>query len=276
MKRHAFTVRAGDGTEIVCTSHEPAGRARCTIVIAPNGPLPRAGPFRSMTRLADLLCLAGHRVVRADLRGFGEAEADVPEATIHEHYRRIERGLHVEDLRAVTAALADDGTPLVLFGSCGGAVTSVRAAEGDARVRAVVGYALPVVLTGGRGAALTGRGGAARVVAMARLGLGEAILRGSRGRLLPGRLAPWLNVPLIRALRASQAAARCCCCSAVRTTCRISSRATASTACAESTSTSWRASVTTSTIRTTSSASPPAWTPGSPLSCRRRPRALPG
>ena len=90
----------------------------------------------------------------------------------------------------------------MLFGSCGGAVTSVRAAEGDERVRAVVGYALPVVLTGGRGAALAGLGGATRALAMARLGLGEAVLRGSRGRLLPGRLAPWLNVPLIRALRA--------------------------------------------------------------------------
>jgi pimeloyl-ACP methyl ester carboxylesterase len=89
----------------------------------------------------------------------------------------------------------------VLFGSCGGAVTSVRAAEGDERVRAVVGYALPVVLTGGRGAALAGRGGMTRVVAMARLGLGEAVLRASRGRLLPSRLAPWLNVPVIRALR---------------------------------------------------------------------------
>ena len=88
-----------------------------------------------MTRLADLLCAAGHRVVRADLRGFGEAGADVPEATIHEHYRTIERGLHVDDLRAVAAALEDDGTPLVLFGSCGGAVTAVRAAEGDERVR---------------------------------------------------------------------------------------------------------------------------------------------
>ena len=36
---------------------------------------------------------------------------------------------------------------------------------------------------------------------MARLGLGEAVLRSSRGRLLPGGLAPWLNAPLIRALR---------------------------------------------------------------------------
>ena len=101
MTRRAFVVRAGDGAEIVCTAHEPIGRARSTIVIAPNGPLPRAGPFRSMTRLADLLCDAGHRVVRADLRGFGEAEADVPEATIHEHYRSIERGLHVDDLLSV-------------------------------------------------------------------------------------------------------------------------------------------------------------------------------
>jgi len=201
VRRRAFVVRAADGAEIVCTSHEPAGSVRSTIVIAPNGPLPRSGPFRSMTRLADLLCGAGHRVVRADLRGFGEAEADVPEATIHEHYRSIERGLHVDDLRAVTAALDDDGTPLVLFGSCGGAVTSVRAAEGDERVRAVVGYALPVVLTGGRGAALAGLGGARRVLAMARLGLGEAVLRGTRGRLLPGGLAPWLNAAAIRALR---------------------------------------------------------------------------
>ena len=81
--------------------------------------------------------------MRADLRGFGEAGADVPEATIHEHYRSIERGLHVDDLRAVTAALEDDGTPLVLFGSCGGAVTAVRAAEGDARVRAVITLRAP-------------------------------------------------------------------------------------------------------------------------------------
>jgi pimeloyl-ACP methyl ester carboxylesterase len=154
-----------------------------------------------MARLADHLCGAGHRVVRADLRGFGEAEADVPEGTIHEHYRSIERGLHVGDLLAVVRALEDDGAPLVLFGSCGGAVTAVRAADQEERARAVVAYALPVVLTGGRGAELTGRRGPSRGLTMARLGLGEAVLRGSRGRLLPGGLAPWLNAPLIRALR---------------------------------------------------------------------------
>jgi pimeloyl-ACP methyl ester carboxylesterase len=201
VNRRAFVVRAGDGAEMVCTAHEPAGRARSTIVIAPNGPLPRAGPFRSMTRLADLLCETGHRVVRADLRGFGEAEADVPEATIHEHYRSIERGLHVDDLVAVLAALEEDDAPLVLFGSCGGAVTVVRAALLEQRVRAVVAYALPVVLTGGRGAELAGRRGPAKGLAMARLGAGETLLRGSRGRLLPGGLAPWLNTPVIRALR---------------------------------------------------------------------------
>ena len=201
MRRRAFVVRAGDGSEIVCTLHEPTGRVRATIAIAPNGPLPRAGPFRSMTRLADLLCEAGHRVVRADLRGFGEAGADVPEATIHEHYRSIERGLHVDDLLAVVADLEEDGVPLVLFGSCGGAVTVVRAAERDRRVRAVIAYALPVVLTGGRGAELAGRRGPTRALAMARLGAGEALLRGTRGRLLPGGLAPWLNGAVIRALR---------------------------------------------------------------------------
>jgi pimeloyl-ACP methyl ester carboxylesterase len=201
VSRSAFVVRAGDGAEMVCTAHEPIGRVRSTVVIAPNGPLPRAGPFRSMTRLADLLCDAGHRVVRADLRGFGEAEADVPEGTIHEHYRSIERGLHVDDLLAVIASLEDDGAPLVLFGSCGGAVTAVRAAEREPRVRAVVAYALPVVLTGGRGAELAGRRGRSRSLMMARLGAGEAILRGSRARLLPGGLAPWLNAALIRALR---------------------------------------------------------------------------
>jgi pimeloyl-ACP methyl ester carboxylesterase len=197
--RRAFVVRAGDGAEMVCTAHEPAGRARSTIVIAPNGPL--AGPFRSMTRLAELLCEAGHRVVRADLRGFGEAEAEVPDATIYEHYRSIERGLHVDDLLAVVAALEQDEEPLVLFGSCGGAVTVVRAAALEQRVRAVAAYALPVVLTGGRGADLAGRRGPAKGLAMARLGAGEALLRGSRGRLLPGGLAPWLNTAVIRALR---------------------------------------------------------------------------
>lgn len=201
MTRRAFVVRAADGAELVCTEHEPAGPARSVVVIAPAGPLPRAGPFRSMTRLADLLCAAGHRVVRADLRGFGEAGADVPEATIPEHDRRIERGLHVDDLRAVTAAVRDDA-PFVLFGSCAGAATALRAAEGDARVRAVITYALPVVLTGGRGATLEGRGGAGRALMLARLGLGEAVVLGSRARLLPGGLAPWLNVPVIRALRA--------------------------------------------------------------------------
>jgi pimeloyl-ACP methyl ester carboxylesterase len=196
-----FVVAAADGSEIVCTAHEPSGHPLSTIVIAPNGPLPRAGPFRSMTRLADLLCRAGHRVVRADLRGFGEAGADVPEATIHGHYRSIERGLHVDDLLAVVDALDEDGAPLVLFGSCGGAVTVVRAAEREPLVRAVIGYALPVVLTGGRAAEVAGRRGPSRGLALARLGLGESILRSSRGRLLPGGLAPWLNAPLVRALR---------------------------------------------------------------------------
>ena len=96
---------------------------------------------------------------------------------------------------------SEDGTPLVLFGSCGGAVTAVRAAERDARVRIVIAYALPVVLTGGRGAELAGRRGPSRNLTLARLGLGEALLRGSRGRLMPGGLAPWLNAALVRALR---------------------------------------------------------------------------
>jgi pimeloyl-ACP methyl ester carboxylesterase len=199
--RQAFTVRAGDGAEIVCTAHEPAGPARSTVVIAPNGPLPRAGPFRSMARLADHLCGVGHRVVRADLRGFGEAEADVPEATIYEHYRSIERGLHVDDLLSVVESLDDDGAPLVLFGGCGEAFTAVRAAAREERVHGVVAYALPVVLTGGRGAELAGRQGPSRGLTMARLGIGEAVLRASRGRLLAGGLAPWLNAELIRALR---------------------------------------------------------------------------
>jgi hypothetical protein len=69
-------------------------------------------------------------------------------------------------------------------------------------VRALVGYALPVVLTGGRAAEVAGRRGPSRGLALARLGLGESILRGSRGRLLPGGLAPWLNAALVRALRA--------------------------------------------------------------------------
>jgi pimeloyl-ACP methyl ester carboxylesterase len=196
----AFVVAADDGSEIVCTAHETDGAARSTIVIAPSGPHPRSGPYRSMTRLAELLCHAGHRVVRADLRGFGEAGADVPEATSHEHERSIEQGLHVDDLLALMAALDDDG-PLVLFGSCGGAVTVVRAAAREPGVHAVIGHALPVVLTGGRGAELAGRRGPARALAMARLALGESILRGSRGRLLPGDLAPWLNHRAVRALR---------------------------------------------------------------------------
>jgi hypothetical protein len=107
----------------------------------------------------------------------------------------------VDDLLSVVEALDQDGAPLVLFGSCGGAVTAIRAAQRDPRVHAVVAYALPVVLTGGRGAELTGRRGPSRALTMARLGLGEAALRSSRGRLLPGGLTPWLNAPLIRALR---------------------------------------------------------------------------
>jgi pimeloyl-ACP methyl ester carboxylesterase len=196
----AFVVAAADGAEIVCTAHEPAGPPRSTIVVAPSGPVPRAGPFRSMTRLAHLLCRAGHRVVRADLRGFGEAGADVSGGTIHDHTRAIERGLHVDDLLAVLAVLEEDA-PLVLFGGCGGAATVVRAAERDPRVRAVIAYALPVVLTGGRAAQVTGRSGPSRGLALAQLGLGETILRGSLGRIMPRGLAPWLNVALIRALR---------------------------------------------------------------------------
>jgi hypothetical protein len=68
-------------------------------------------------------------------------------------------------------------------------------------VQAVLAYALPVVFTGGRAAELAGRTGPARGLALARLGIGETILRGSRGRIVAGGLAPWVNRPLVHALR---------------------------------------------------------------------------
>ena len=127
-------------------------------------------------------------------------------------------------------------------------------------MHAVVAYALPVVLTGGRGAELTGRGGPSRALTMARLGLGEAVLRGSRGRLLPGGLAPWLNAPLIRALRglAGQRPVLLLFGGEDDVQDQLARydldrlRASRSTSC--------RASATTSTIPTTSSASPRRWT----------------
>ena len=227
-----------------------------TIVIAPNGPLPRAGPFRSMTRLADLLCRrraprGAGRSARLR-RGRGRrARGHDPRALP----RSIERGLHVDDLLAVVAVARRRRPARALRQLRRRGHGRARGRARAARARAL-GYALPVVLTGGRAAEVAGP---ARAVARPRAGapgarrVGPARLARPAANRRPRALA---DAALVRALRSLAGGGRRRSCSAVRTTSRPTSRATGSTISTAWRSTSCPASAITSTTPGTSSAWP--------------------
>ena len=122
-----------------------------TVLLA-GGVLPRMGVNRVLVRMADRLAAAGHRAVRVDPHGLGESGGSLPEEPFFDLLRRVESGAFVDDVRLTAEAVApaEEGVPLVLFGTCGGGITALRVAEQHRVVTGVIAVGVPLKRSGAR------------------------------------------------------------------------------------------------------------------------------
>ena len=219
MRRSVLSVTGADGSELIAVVHEPEGPPVSVTVLLAGGVLPRMGVNRVLVRMADRLAAAGHRVVRVDPHGLGESAGTLPEEPFFDLLRRVESGAFVDDVRLTAEAVApaEDGVPLVLFGTCGGGITALRVAEQMDRVTGVIAVGVPLKRSGARIppgyarrterrralrqlAELRHRTGSGRVRRVIRPLVWSLVPRFSRR--LPADADNWLNTPLLGSLRA--------------------------------------------------------------------------
>jgi pimeloyl-ACP methyl ester carboxylesterase len=218
MRRSVLSVTGADGSELFAVVHEPEGPPVSVTVLLAGGVLPRMGVNRVLVRMADRLAAAGHRVVRVDPHGLGEAAGTLPEEPFFDLLRRVESGAFVDDVRLTAEAVApaEAGVPLVLFGTCGGGITALRVAEQLERVTGVIAVGVPLKRSGARIppgyarrterrralrqlAELRHRTGSGRVRRVIRPLVWSLVPRFSRR--LPADADNWLNTPLLGSLR---------------------------------------------------------------------------
>ncbi|MDX6563119.1 MAG: uncharacterized protein QOD65_2933 [Gaiellales bacterium] len=218
MRRSVLSVTGADGSELFAVVHEPEGPPVSVTVLLAGGVLPRMGVNRVLVRMADRLAAAGHRVVRVDPHGLGEAGGTLPEEPFFDLLRRVESGAFVDDVRLTAEAVApaEAGVPLVLFGTCGGGITALRVAEQLERVTGVIAVGVPLKRSGARIppgyarrterrralrqlAELRHRTGSGRVRRVIRPLVWSLVPRFSRR--LPADADNWLNTPLLGSLR---------------------------------------------------------------------------
>jgi pimeloyl-ACP methyl ester carboxylesterase len=219
MRRSVLSVTGADGSELIAVVHEPEGPPVSVTVLLAGGVLPRMGVNRVLVRMADRLAAAGHRVVRVDPHGLGESAGTLPEEPFFDLLRRVESGAFVDDVRLTAEAVApaEEGVPLVLFGTCGGGITALRVAEQMGRVTGVIAVGVPLKRSGARIppgyarrterrralrqlAELRHRTGSGRVRRVIRPLVWSLVPRFSRR--LPADADNWLNTPLLGSLRA--------------------------------------------------------------------------
>ena len=224
MRRSVLTMTGADGAELIAVVHEPDGPPVSVTVLLAGGVLPRMGVNRVLVRMADRLAAAGHRVVRVDPHGLGESAGTLPEEPFFDLLRRVESGAFVDDVRLTAEAVApaEEGVPLVLFGTCGGGITALRVAEQLDRVTGVIAVGVPLKRSGARIppgyarrterrralrqlAELRHRTGSGRVRRVIRPLVWSLVPRFSRR--LPDDADNWLNTPLLGSLRALYAPA---------------------------------------------------------------------
>ena len=143
------------------TVHLPATSVRKNdigIIMINAGPTERAGPNRLYIKMAQYFVSKGFPVFRFDPRGTGESQGywkDIYEGSpITELYKAILEGIWLEDTnRAIEEFmnLAKVKT-VMLYGLCGGAITSLIAGANNPKVSHMCFLGMPVTLTASTGA----------------------------------------------------------------------------------------------------------------------------
>lgn len=158
----------------------PAAVARgCCVLLLSPGIKGRIGPHRLYLKLAERLVPMGFHVLRFDFHGLGDSEGDADQSVLAELYHAIQVGRYVDDTLDAMDWMESTHRIGRFIGSglCGGSITALLAASRDARIRALLGIGLPVILDGGeltRGRFLT-----------------TQQTREARGQLFSRLLRPW-------------------------------------------------------------------------------------
>jgi uncharacterized protein len=139
-----------DGLRLVGMLHEPAtgGRTDVAVVLLSPGVKTRVAPHRLYNKMAAALTAQGFTVLRFDFYGLGDAEGEVPLRLLRDLYGSVALGRYVNDTKDALDWLARTHgyARVVAGGLCGGALTALLTAAGDARIAGIVAIGLPVML----------------------------------------------------------------------------------------------------------------------------------
>lgn len=126
----------------------PTDGERIGVILSVNAVKSRTGTYGLHTTLARMLCAQGYYAMCFDPAGIGDSEGTFEEKYLREHYLDIQRGKYRNDFAdAVGYFQAEcDVTTILLFGLCGGAISTLIAAAADPRVSGLILLAVPVLL----------------------------------------------------------------------------------------------------------------------------------
>ncbi|MCB1692858.1 MAG: alpha/beta fold hydrolase [Pseudomonadales bacterium] len=145
----AFECRLGDDT-LRGIVHVPATPLGIGLVLMPAGYKYRTGPHGFYVRLARVLARHGIHVLRADFRGLGYSDGELPQGMIQKLWQNVEDGCFSDDAAALADALrARFGLSHIAAGGiCGGAITAQAAAAArPGSIDSLVEINAPVVRT---------------------------------------------------------------------------------------------------------------------------------
>lgn len=137
-----------DGGSIHGILHTPAraGARGIGIHILNPGLKTRVAPNRLNVLMARTLAGSGYHVLRTDPPGIGDSGGDLPQISRAILWHEIEHGKWAETVREVNARFKAecDLDEIIMVGNCGGAITSLLAAEKDPVPERLVLIDLPV------------------------------------------------------------------------------------------------------------------------------------
>lgn len=127
--------------------HEHQRRDACVIFLCP-GSKNRVAPHRLYVKMAEKFCSMGFMALRFDPHGIGDSEGEVEQENAAEFYSSVQVGRYVADTRSAMDWVETHYgvSTFILTGLCGGAITGLLTAAGDARVKNLIGLGIPVIL----------------------------------------------------------------------------------------------------------------------------------
>jgi len=119
------------------------------IILLNTGLNYRVAWHRLNIKIARQLASDGYRVLRFDTHGIGDSEGELPVANVVDLHVAIETGLFTDDCLSAIQFVSGKvkSNNIILFGVCGGALTSIFAANQDQRIKGLIHLAGPVTLS---------------------------------------------------------------------------------------------------------------------------------